>query len=105
MTAFQMPRWLDERVTSWMTCNVLDQVAPIGFAVAVHVEGGERTLIAPNHAVRVHDVPGTGEVRVVIVAYLPENDPFGSGLLAELPAVPQEGSQRVKVKEDEVRAA
>jgi hypothetical protein len=59
-------------------------------------------MIAPEQSVRVTSVPGSGTVQVTIVAELPENDPFGAGLLAELPAMPLEGSQRLRVKKNDL---
>lgn len=102
MAQFTPPHWLQERQTGWVYCHVSDEVPPVGYAVAVNLSGQERTMIAPENTVRVKAVPGDGTVRITIVAELSEHDPFGDGLLAELPAVPQEGSQRVKVRKNDL---
>lgn len=60
-------------------------------------------MIAPADAVkRPASLPGAGEIRVTIVAELPDGDTFGLGFLAELPTTPVNGSQRVRIKADSI---
>lgn len=101
MAGIAMPRFFDEPKSAWMSCEVVGAAPPEGFAVTVKIGEQSRSLIVSESQVRnLTSIPGAGEVRVTVVGRLPDGDPFGDGLLAELPSPPVDGSQRVRVRPD-----
>ena len=63
-------------------------------------------MVVPSESLKfTGSLPTDGELLVVIVAELADGDTFGPGLLAELPATPLSGTQRLKVKPETAKVA
>ena len=100
------PVWLSTPIVRWLPCSVLSELPPQGYVVELKVDGQERSIVVPRDAVKRSGVPPTtGELAVLLIAELPDDDAFGPGLLAELPSTPMTGSQRVKVKRATAKVA
>lgn len=92
------------RSKSWIECDVVANVAPQGLAIGVHIDGQERSFIVwDEDVVKVTSgIPGKGQIRITLVARLPQDDPFGEGFLAELPAIPVDGTQRIRIRPNDI---
>lgn len=96
------PVWLNSPIVRWLPCEVLSDLQPQGFLVEFNIEGQGRSIVVPYDSVRVEGpLPATGELRVVVIAELPED----KSMLAELPNTPLDGSQRLKVSPEALRVA
>ena len=90
------PIWYNPPIARWLKCRVQNDLPPQGYLVEVNIDGEERSIVAPYQAVRVDagSLPADGELFVVVVAELPDNENL---VLTELPAAPFNGSQRLAV--------
>ncbi|HXF52393.1 MAG TPA: hypothetical protein VNM43_12010 [Dehalococcoidia bacterium] len=102
MAPISLPRWLQPPKVAWLRCQVEADVPPNDAAVEIAVNGDTLTALVPRDAVVTErpTLPSPGRVRVRLVAELSADDPFGEGLLADLPAAPVNGGQRIKVRPD-----
>lgn len=92
-------KWLNQRELGHLDCRVERSFEPGEYAVQLSLNGDSVTVIVPTSSVNVSgSLPADGTLGVWLIAELPESDPFYPGLLAELPAAPLNGTQRVKIK-------
>lgn len=106
MPRISPPAWLPSPEVRWLPCRVLSELAPQGFLVELNVNGQERSIVVPPGSLKFDGaIPTDGKLLVSIVAELADDDSFGSGFLAELPATPLSGTQRLKLKPESARVA
>ena len=90
------PLWLNPPQANWIQCIVKNKIDPRGYLVELSLDGEERSIVVPEDSVRMDGdtFPAKGDLLVIVVAELPNDDPR---MLTELPATPIAGSQRIKV--------
>lgn len=88
--------WLTTPEQKWLPCRVAGSYDPEGYAVQIQINGHSFAAVVPYESVRLDRQPPTdGKVRIVVLAEI-----GGGGLLAELPAAPVNGTQRVTVQRE-----
>ena len=89
--------WLFPPEVHWLPCQVAGDFGPEGYAVQIQVNGSSLAAVVPHGSVRIEKpaLPSSGSVQVVLVA-----DLTNGNYLAELPAAPVNGTQRVTVKRE-----
>ena len=97
------PLWLNPPLVKWIPCRVESKSELNGYVVQINLDGEQRSIVVPEIAVRVKggEFPADGDLSVVVVAELPDDD----RLLTELPATPLSGSQRIKVNRQRLQPA
>jgi hypothetical protein len=92
---YPTPNWLTQPKLGWLPCTFKGEYDPEGYAVQIHINGETVSAIVPYDALD----QKKEKVKIAIVAELEEPGTF----LAELPAAPFVGTQRVVVKKDWLR--
>ena len=89
--------WLSPPEWHWLPCEIAGDFGPEGYAVQIQVNGSSFAAVVPHDSVRLEKSPppSSGTVQVVLVA-----DLANGNFLAELPAAPVNGTQRVTVKRE-----
>jgi hypothetical protein len=89
--------WLSNPELHWLPCDVASDFEPEGYAVQIQVNGSSLAAIVPYRSVRLNEqtLPTKGSVQIVLLADLSDGR-----YLAELPAAPINGTQRVTVKKE-----
>ena len=97
------PLWLNPPEIKRIPCTIQKRIEPKGYLVQLDVDGEQRSIVVPEDTVRVGSgsFPAKGNLLVVVVAELPDDD----RLLTELPATPLSGSQRIKVNPQRLQPA
>jgi hypothetical protein len=91
--AISAPQWLDSPLVKWLDCSVEGYVEPNQLAVQIQVNGhGVAAVVQKDSVVSQANPPAAGRVRVVVVARLERDQ-----VLADLPASPLNGTQRIAV--------
>ena len=87
------PNWLNPPQEKWIGCSIQGRMDPNEYAVQLQVNGSEVAVAIPRAFVKAPAIlPSEGGLRVVVVAYLPNDR-----ALAELPAAPLNGTRRINV--------
>jgi len=97
----QIPDWITPPEPRWMTCTVEGVAEPQAYAVQIPVNGHAVAAVVPRDTVQAPALlPAEGWIQVLMLARLREGN-----VLAQLPAAPVNGTQRISVPEQRLSDA